>query len=64
MQGWDNYLYILYYGQIMIIAEKGKIVVMGVTNLMHTKIKTNVHIIVSKYLLKEVSSSIDFGPSF
>ena len=52
MQGWDNYLYILYYGQIMIIAEKGKIVVMGGTNLMHTKIKTNVHIIVSKCLLK------------
>ena len=51
MQGWHNYLYILYYGQIIIIAEKGKIVVMGVTYLMHTKIKTNVHIIVSKYLL-------------
>ena len=48
MQGWDNYLYILYYGQIIIIAEKGKIVVMGVTNLMHTKIKTNVHICNSK----------------
>ena len=36
----------------MIIAEKGKIVVMGVTNLMNTKIKTNVHMIVSKHLLR------------